>query len=182
MRHDVTLQDGTLTLRPLTPEDLPALCALADADLDEYRQMGTLPNTPASYEAALDSPTEMPFVILVGDELAGSTRYGDIRAAHAGLEIGWTWLARKWHSTGVNRRMKRLLLTHAFERMGMERVQLKTDVRNTRSQRAIEKLGALKEGVLRAHLRRPDGTLRDTVMYSVTRADWPAVQARLSQD
>ncbi|WP_022800463.1 GNAT family N-acetyltransferase [Deinococcus ficus] len=182
MRHDVTLQDGTLTLRPLTPEDLPALCALADADLGEYRQMGTLPNTPASYEAALDSPTEMPFVILVGGELAGSTRYGDIRAAHAGLEIGWTWLARKWHSTGVNRRMKRLLLTHAFERMGMERVQLKTDVRNTRSQRAIEKLGALKEGVLRAHLRRPDGTLRDTVMYSVTRADWPAVQARLSQD
>lgn len=182
MRHDVTLQDGTLTLRPLTPEDLPALCALADADLDEYRQMGTLPNTPASYEAALDSPTEMPFVILVGDELAGSTRYGDIRAAHAGLEIGWTWLARKWHGTGVNRRMKRLLLTHAFERMGMERVQLKTDVRNTRSQRAIEKLGAVKEGVLRAHLRRPDGTLRDTVMYSVTRADWPAVQARLGQD
>ena len=182
MRHDVTLQDGTLTLRPLTPEDLPALCALADADLDEYRQMGTLPNTPAYYEAALDSPTEMPFVILVAGELAGSTRYGDIRAAHAGLEIGWTWLARKWHGTGVNRRMKRLLLTHAFERMGMERVQLKTDVRNTRSQRAIEKLGAVKEGVLRAHLRRPDGTLRDTVMYSFTRADWPAVQARLSQD
>lgn len=180
MRHDVTLQDGTLTLRPLTPEDLPALCALADADLGEYRQMGTLPNTPASYEAALDSPTEMPFVILVGGELAGSTRYGDIRAAHSGLEIGWTWLTPEHWRTGVNRRMKRLLLTHAFEQMGMERVQLKTDILNTRSQRAIEGIGGVREGVLRSHMRRADGTMRDTVMYSVTRPEWEGVKARLA--
>ena len=76
--------------------------------------------------------------------------------------------------------MKRLLLTHAFEEMDMERVQIKTDILNTRSQRAIEGLGAVKEGVLRSHMRRADGTMRDTVLYAVTRADWPEVQARLT--
>ena len=75
--------------------------------------------------------------------------------------------------------MKRLLLAHAFEQMGMERVQLKTDFLNTRSQAAIEGLGAVREGILRSHMRRADGTMRDTVMYSVTRAEWPGVRARL---
>lgn len=142
--------------------------------------MGTLPNTPGYYAPALSDPTQMVFVIEVGGQLAGSTRYGDIRAAHAGLEIGWTWLVPEHWRTGVNRRMKRLLLAHAFEGMGMERVQLKTDILNTRSQAAIEGLGAVKEGVLRSHMRRADGTMRDTVMYSVTRAEWSEVRARLA--
>ncbi|ABF46388.1 GCN5-related N-acetyltransferase [Deinococcus geothermalis DSM 11300] len=142
--------------------------------------MSTPLDSPASYQAALDAPDQLPFVVEVGGALAGSTRYGDIRAAHRGLEIGWTWLHPRWHGSGVNRRMKRLLLAQAFEELGMERVQLKTDILNTRSQRAIEKLGAVREGVLRRHLRRPDGSMRDTVMYSVTREEWPEVKARLS--
>ncbi|WP_288434935.1 GNAT family protein, partial [uncultured Deinococcus sp.] len=110
---------------------------------------------------------------------AGSTRYGEMRPAHAGLEIGWTWLHPRWHGSGINRRMKLLLLEHAFGDLGMERVQLKTDHMNLRSQRAIEKLGATREGVLRRHLRRPDGTWRDTVMYSLLREEWLQAQARL---
>lgn len=181
MRHSLTLRDGDLTLRPLTEGDLPALCALAASCGDELRLMGSPPSSPAYYQAALDAPDALPFVVEVGGELAGSTRLGDLRAAHAGLEIGWTWLHPRHHGTGVNRRMKRLLLAHAFEKMGMERVQLKTDIRNVRSQRAIEGLGAVREGVLRAHMRRPDGSMRDTVMYSVTRAEWPGVRARLGE-
>ncbi|MFC4426434.1 GNAT family N-acetyltransferase [Deinococcus navajonensis] len=179
MHHDVTLHDGNLSLRPLTLADLPQLCALAAECAGELRFMGSSPATPAYYQAALGAPDHQPFVIEVDGELAGSTRYGDIRADHAGLEIGWTWLHPRWHGSGVNRRMKRLMLEHAFETLGMERVQIKTDILNRRSQRAIEKLGATREGVLRCHMRRADGTMRDTVMYSVVRAEWPEVQARL---
>lgn len=180
MRHSVTLTDGNVTLRPLTALDIPALCALADECADELRLMGTPPNTPAYYQSALDAPNQMPFVLLVDGELAGSTRYGDLRPADSGLEIGWTWLHPRHMRTGVNPRMKRLLLAHAFEQMHMERVQLKTDIRNTRSQGAIAKLGATREGVLRSHMRRPDGTMRDTVMFSITREEWPQVKANLT--
>ena len=179
MKHDLILKGGDLILRPLAETDIPALCALATRHADALRLLGTPPNTPAYYRAALDDPAQMAFVIEVGGVLAGSTRYGDIRQAHGGLEIGWTWLAPEHWRTGVNRRMKRLLLAHAFDEMGMERVQLKTDILNTRSQRAIEGIGGVREGVLRSHMRRADGTLRDTVMYSVVRAEWPAVRARL---
>lgn len=180
MRHSLTLKDGDLTLRPLTEADVPALCALAAACGDELRLMGSPPDRPAYYCAALAAPDALPFVVEVGGELAGSTRYGDLRPEHGGVEIGWTWLHPRQHGTGVNRRMKRLLLAHAFEVLNLERVQLKTDLLNLRSQRAIEGLGATREGVLRSHLRRPDGSMRDTVMYSVTRGEWPEVRRHLT--
>lgn len=180
MRHGLTLRDGDVTLRPLEEGDLLALCVLARDCGDELRLMGSPPTSPAYYRAALDALDQMPFVVEIGRELAGSTRYGDIRTAHGGLEIGWTWLHPRWHGTGLNRPMKHLMLAHAFGEMGMERVQIKTDILNTRSQRAIEKLGAVREGVLRRHMRRPDGTMRDTVMFSVTREEWPAVAQRLA--
>ncbi|AFD26448.1 GNAT family N-acetyltransferase [Deinococcus gobiensis] len=179
MRHDLSLRDAELTLRPLMEADVSALCALARSCVPELRWMGTPPTDPAYYLAALADPGQQPFVIEVGGELAGSTRYGEMRPAHAGLEIGWTWLHPRWHGSGINRRMKLLLLEHAFGDLGMERVQLKTDHMNLRSQRAIEKLGATREGVLRRHLRRPDGTWRDTVMYSLLREEWLQAQARL---
>lgn len=180
MNHDLTLRDGDLTLRPLTEADTPALCDLATRHAEALKFMGTPPNTDGYYRAALTDPTQLAFVVEVGGQLAGSTRYGDLRAAHSGLEIGWTWLTPEHWRTGVNRRMKRLLLAHAFEEMKMERVQLKTDILNTRSQRAIEGIGGVREGVLRSHMRRADGTMRDTVMYSLTRGEWEGVKARLA--
>ncbi|MFC3831747.1 MULTISPECIES: GNAT family N-acetyltransferase [Deinococcus] len=179
MQHAVVLTDGDLTLRPLTEADIGPLCALAADCGDELRFMGSPPATPEYYRAGLDAPNQLLFVVEVAGTLAGSTRYGDLRSADAGVEIGWTWLHPRWYGTGVNRRMKRLLLAHAFTGMGMERVQLKTDILNRRSQAAIAALGAVREGVLRSHMRRPDGTMRDTVMYSVTASEWPQVQARL---
>ncbi len=180
MHHASTLTEGNLTVRALTEADVPGLCELAADCPEELALMGTSPSDEAYYHSALEAPDQLPFAVMVDGALAGSTRYGDIRAAHAGLEIGWTWLHPRYMGSGINRRMKLLLLTHAFETLGMQRVQLKTDNLNIRSQRAIEKLGAVREGVLRRHQRRQDGSLRDTVMYSVTADEWPQVRVRLS--
>jgi RimJ/RimL family protein N-acetyltransferase len=125
----------------------------------------------------------VPFAIVLraSGRAVGSTRYIDIRRAHRGLEIGWTWIGREWQRTAVNSECKRLLLEHAFEVLGALRVQLKTDARNTRSQRAIERLGAKREGVLRAHMVLADGFVRDSVMYSVIAAEWPSVKQGLER-
>jgi RimJ/RimL family protein N-acetyltransferase len=112
-------------------------------------------------------------------QLAGSTSFLDIRTRDAGLEIGSTWYGKPFWRTHVNTASKLLLLTHAFDELGAIRVQLKTDARNTRSQRAIERLGAVKEGVLRCHMIYPNGFVRDSVMYSITCNEWPDVRARL---
>ena len=111
----------------------------------------------------------------------GSTRFGDIAPEHGRVEIGWTWLAPSAQRTAINTEAKLLQLRHAFDDLGATRVTLKTDARNERSQRAIERLGAVREGVLRHHLRMPDGFLRDTVYYSILAEEWPGVRARLEE-
>lgn len=112
-------------------------------------------------------------------KLAGSSSYLDVRVGHRGLEIGFTWYARAFQRTHVNTATKLALFEHAFEALGANRVQLQTDSRNQASQRAIERIGALKEGILRKHKIYPDGFVRDSVMYSVTVDDWPRVKERL---
>ena len=133
--------------------------------------------------AALAAGEQVPFAIVDthGGRAIGSTRYLDVRREHRGLEIGWTWIATAHQRSAVNTEAKRLLFTHAFDELGALRVQLKTDARNLRSQRAIERLGAVREGVLRSHVFAGDGVLRDTVMYSVLAGEWPAVRARLDR-
>jgi len=137
-------------------------------------------------EAALrarEQGTEMPFVILDKESgrLVGSTRFLNIAAAHRQLEIGSTWLSPAVWRTRVNTECKYLLLRHCFETLGAVRVQLKTDSRNVRSQQAIERIGAVREGVLRRHMILPDGYIRDTVMYSITDLEWPRVKERLER-
>ena len=109
----------------------------------------------------------------------GETTYLDIRRHDRGLEIGSTWIATPWQRTGINTEAKYLLLRHAFEELGAVRVQLKTDQRNRQSQAAIERLGAVHEGILRKHMIVQDGYLRDTVMYSITEDEWPRIKQRL---
>ena len=127
--------------------------------------------------------SQLPFAIvnLATGRAVGSTRYLDIARADRRLEIGWTWLGQDFWRTPLNTECKYLLLRHAFETLGCLRVQLKTDSRNTRSQRAIERLGAVREGVLRKHmiLSLKENYQRDTVMYSILDAEWPTVKARL---
>lgn len=112
--------------------------------------------------------------------IVGSTRYMDIQASHKGVEIGGTWYSLGVQGTAVNPECKDPLLSHAFEDWGAVRVQIKTDNNNLRSQRAIVKLGAKFEGRLRNHRIRRDGTLRDTMMYSITKDEWPEVKANLA--
>lgn len=113
-------------------------------------------------------------------EAVGGTTYLDVAPADKRLEIGNTWLGKAVWRTAINTEAKLLLLRHAFEELGCNRVQLKTDGRNERSQAAIARLGAVREGVLRAHMVMPDGWLRDTVMFSILAPEWPAVRARLT--
>ena len=131
--------------------------------------------------AAMREGREIAFAIvrLPDGAAVGSTRYIDLRRADRALEIGSTWLGPAVQRTGINTECKYLLLRHAFEDLGAVRVQLKTDVRNERSQRAIARIGAVREGVLRRHLTLGDGFVRDTVMFSITDAEWPATKERL---
>jgi RimJ/RimL family protein N-acetyltransferase len=131
-----------------------------------------------AYQAAGEA---LPFAVIDREtgRAIGCTRYMDIRTRNRGLEIGGTWYGRAYRRTGVNTECKYLLLRHAFEVYGCIRVQLKCDLRNEPSQRAIERLGATREGILRNHVIRPDGTIRSSVMYSITDAEWPGVRARL---
>ena len=133
--------------------------------------------------AARDDGRVMYVVRLLDDaapgRLVGTTSLGDTDVVNERTHIGWTAYSPDMWSTAVNPECKLLLLTHAFEDCGLGRVKIQTDLLNTRSQAAIAKLGAVREGVLRRHMRRADGTFRDTVVFSVTIDDWPSVRAGL---
>jgi N-acetyltransferase len=130
---------------------------------------------------ARQAGTEFPFVITDLDtkRIVGSTRFLDISLVHSSVEIGWTWLAPEVWRTRINTECKYLLLRHCFEVLRTVRVQFKTDVRNIQSQRALERIGAQKEGVLRRHRILPDGYVRDSVFYSIIAEEWPAAKCRL---
>lgn len=177
----VTLQQGALRLEPLREADLPALLALAEANRESQQFMnGT--QRPDWYRDALAdhrAHRAVTFAIRLAGELVGTTRFFDFNATLPSAEIGYTWLDSRQHGTGLNNMIKYLLLRHAFEEWQLVRVQLKTAASNLRSQRAIEKLGAQREGVLRNQRRLADGRLDDTVMYSITDREWPQVKQQL---
>jgi N-acetyltransferase len=132
---------------------------------------------------AAQAQREVPFAIVLARDgkAVGSTRYLEIRLEHLRVEIGWTWVAQSVWGSGVNVEAKLLLLGHAFERVGLRRVEFKTDARNARSRGALEALGARFEGVLRKHMVVQCGAPRDSAYYSVIDDDWPEVKASLSR-
>lgn len=125
--------------------------------------------------------TDVPFAVfhLASGRVAGATRYMNITPKDRGLEIGGTWYGLEFQRTVVNTECKYLLMTYAFETLNVIRVQLKTDLLNERSQRAIERIGAKKEGILRNHMILPDGRIRDSVFYSILDTEWPDVKKNL---
>lgn len=131
--------------------------------------------------AARAEGTQIPYATVdaATGRVVGSTRLMQINTANRRLEIGWTFLSESWQRTGVNTEAKLLMLTHAFETMGMNRVELLTDVRNAKSRAAIARLGATHEGVLRQHMVMRDGWIRDTAVYSITRPEWPEAKRAL---
>ncbi|WP_339261205.1 GNAT family protein [Lysinibacillus sp. FSL K6-3209] len=181
------LENNVVLLRPLVREDSQALL-VAGSYPEIWSYMSTTIEDKSDVqnfvENALSNKSlmkEYPFVIVdkLSGQIIGSTRFMDIDSKHQRLEIGTTWLTPSFWRTAVNTNCKYLLLTYCFEVLGLQRVQIKTDYDNIRSQKAIERIGATKEGVLRNHMIRKDGSTRHTVMYSITLQEWPEVKARL---
>lgn len=183
-----TISNSFVTLRPLAIEEAEAYLEIGrDADIWDYLfpdPFSTLEDAGRWISGMLKRSREsgdIPFSVYdnASGRLAGSSSYLDVRIDHAGLEIGFTWYGKDFQRTHVNTAAKLALLRNAFEVLGANRVQLQTDSRNRASQRAIERLGAIREGVLRKHKIYPDGYVRDSVMYSVTLDEWPVVRNRL---
>lgn len=184
-----TLRSDQVALEPLDAAHVPALeAAAADGELWQLRYASVPPpgGMAAYVEQALRAQQAglmLPFAVRELGEggIVGTTRYYDLDADLPRLAIGYTWYARRWQHTGLNTACKLLLLEHAFATLGCVAVAWHTDILNTRSQRAIARLGATREGVLRAHKRRADGSIRDTVCFSMLAAEWPAAREALRQ-
>ncbi len=183
----VTLEGHGVRLEPLSAEHQPGLeAAAADGELWKlfFTSVPAPGETRAYVEEALRGQDEghmLPWAVrdIVSGALVGTTRYHDVVAAADRVEIGWTWYAASRQRTHVNTACKLMLMEHAFETVGCGVVGLRTDNLNFRSQRAIEALGAKKDGAIRHHALRRDGSVRDSVMYSVLATEWPDVRKHL---
>jgi N-acetyltransferase len=183
----ITLEANGIRLEPLCEQHHADLkTAAADGKLWQlwYTNVPTPEQMAEFVTKALrgqDAGHMLPWVVrdLVGDSIVGTTRYHDIIAEVDRVEIGYTWYAKRCQRTHVNTTCKLLLLEHAFDALGCKVVGLRTDNFNFTSQRAIEALGAKRDGVIRHHFPRRDGSVRDTVMYSILASEWPAVRTHL---
>jgi RimJ/RimL family protein N-acetyltransferase len=182
----VTLAGRHVRLEPLAREHVPGLQqAAADGELWNlwYTSVPAPADTAAYVDKALallGQGLALPFVVKDGDgTIVGSTRFGNVDADNRRVEIGWTWYARRVQRTALNTEAKRLLLAHAFEALGCVAVEFRTHWFNHASRNAIARLGAKQDGVLRRHLKMPDGTWRDTVVFSILDHEWESVKHHL---
>ncbi len=188
--HPVTLTGRTVRLEPLSIDHVPDLASVGlKDDIWRYMRYGLMNSEVGLRDWVVEllhlqeKGTDLPFaVIYLESECAiGCTRFLNIQTDYRGLEIGGTWYGMDYQGTKVNPECKYLLLLHAFETLGCIRVQFKTDVRNLRSQRAIEALGAVKEGILRKHMITKDGFTRDSIIYSILDSEWYQVKVKLER-
>ncbi|MCH7342267.1 GNAT family N-acetyltransferase [Pelomonas sp. CA6] len=185
--HPVTLRGRVVQLEPLSLDHVEGLCehGLEPALWQWIPTQALTPEDMRAYVvqalAEQERGQSLPFAIrdLASGQLAGCTRFGNISAADRRLEIGWTFVGLPFQRSGVNTEAKTLLLTHAFETLGAYRVELKTDVLNETSRRAIARLGATQEGIFRRHVITHSGRARDTVYFAILDHEWPAVKQRL---
>ena len=180
----VILESRGVRLRPLCIADEKGIqTAASDGQLWKLRVTSVPePHEALAYiETALQADNRLAFAVtnLTSGEVLGATSYHDILPAVKRLEIGYTWYAARCQRTHINSTCKLLLMTHAFETLGCHVVGWRTDNFNFASQQAIERLGAQKDGVIRGHGLRRDGTIRDTVMYSLRAGEWPEARAQL---
>jgi RimJ/RimL family protein N-acetyltransferase len=185
----VVLAGELVELSPLKADDHDGLVAAAsDGELWTLSYTGVprpeeMREAIAAYLAQRDNGTMMPFTVRrasTGD-VVGVTTFCNVDAANRRVEIGYTWYARSAQKTGINTEAKLLLLGHAFERLDCIAVEFRTHWLNQQSRRAIERLGAKQDGVLRSHSLMRDGALRDTVVFSIIQSEWPAVRSELQR-
>ena len=184
----VTLEGKRVRLEPLSLEKHFKGLLEIGLEPELWRWTLTVPSTPEEFRAYLQEGLDeqargkaIPFVVIerTSERVVGHTRYANIEPAHRRLEIGWTWYGLPWQRTAVNTETKLLLLTHAFESLGMQRVELKTDALNARSRAAIERIGGKFEGIFRKHGVASSGRIRDTAYFSIIDDEWPAAKRRL---
>jgi RimJ/RimL family protein N-acetyltransferase len=182
----VTLNGKYVRLLPLAHDHASALCdAVRDGELWRlwYTSVPSPEGMVKEIERRLDLHAKalmLPFTVVAADgRIVGMTTYMNVDNVHRRVEIGSTWYARSVQRSPLNTEAKRLLLAHAFDTLGCIAVELRTHRLNTQSRRAIERLGAQLDGILRSHQRSPDGSLRDTAVYSITAAEWPTVRMHL---
>jgi RimJ/RimL family protein N-acetyltransferase len=183
-----TLTGAVVRLEPLTLEHLPELTRVALSVSEIFTHFALPMRSAAEIEQTfvhgLAKQTASEIVafttrLVASGELIGGTLLRLVDRTVPSVEIGGTWIVPRWQRTCVNTEAKLLQLSHCFEQLGCQRVELKTDVRNERSQAAIARIGATREGVLRSHMRRVDGSLRDSVLFSMLASEWPDRRERL---
>jgi RimJ/RimL family protein N-acetyltransferase len=187
MLDPIILEGKHVRLEPLSLEHLDDLCAVGlnpalwrmagrtmetREDMKRYIEEAFLPETAGEAHA-------FATIDKASGKAVGSTRYGNIALPHKRLEIGWTWIGKPFQRTHINTEAKYLMLRHAFETLGLTRVELKANAKNEQSRRAMERIGAKYEGVLRRHITLPNGTVRDTVYYSIIHDEWEKVKSGL---
>lgn len=186
----VTLAGKHVRLEPMTEAHVSGLAEIGVGQsfwdfmlYGNIRSIDDMRNWVFDILSRAEKGSDLPFVAihLASGRVAGATRYLNIVPKDRGLEIGGTWYGTEFQRTPLNTECKYLLLRHAFETLGCIRVQLKTDLRNERSQKAIERIGAVKEGILRNHMILPDGRYRHSVFYSILDTEWPEVKKRLEE-
>jgi len=182
--ENIILENKNVLLRPLIQEDEKGLSEIAfDPDIWEFTvsvamnliELKNYINTAIEDRIRF---SRYPFTIVDknSSEIAGSTSYGNISIKDKRLEIGWTWLGKKFRGTGLNKECKFLLLQYAFEHLKFERVEFKTDVLNMASRKALKKIGAKEEGILRSHTLMHDGRRRDTIYFSILADEWKEIK------
>ena len=183
----IVLENHLVRLQPLAEEDREKLWPLAQ-ESDIWAFTPSKADTRESWDAYFDQALSLreqhqryPFLIVekASGQVAGSTSYGNFSIPDRRVEIGWTWLGKPFRGSHLNKACKFLLLSFAFEKMDMQRVELKTDVRNLRSRAAMKSMGAKEEGILRSHTAMHDGHRRDTIYYSILEHEWLDIRASL---
>jgi RimJ/RimL family protein N-acetyltransferase len=185
--NSITLNGQRARLAPLSQDHLTDLQAAAsDGHLWElfFTSVPSPENLTTWFKVAIEQQAKglaLPFTVFdqIQNKVIGATRYCNIDCANKRLEIGYTWYAQSYQRSAINTECKLLLLTHAFEMLDCNAVEFRTDWFNQRSQKAIERLGAKRDGVLRSHMILPDGRVRDTVVYSILKHEWEGVKANL---
>jgi len=185
----IPLENEHVLVRPIEPGDRDGLLKIALAP-EIWRYFVTRVSTPEDFDVFFDAMLEdhaagRRVVFLVSDKSgrgpAGSMSYGNLAERDGRLEIGWSWLGTGFHGAGINRWAKYLLLGNAFERLGAQRVEFKTDQLNVQARAGLRNIGAVEEGTLRSFNPMPDGRRRDAVYYSVLRDEWPWVKEQLER-
>jgi N-acetyltransferase len=185
----IVLEGDFVRLEPMTLEHHAGLTAVG-LDPEIWRFTLVVVQTPEEMRGYMDAALELqrggaalPFVTIERSfgRIVGSTRFGNYDPANRRIEIGWTWIAPRWQRTAINTEAKYLMLSHAFEKLHCVRVELKTDVLNTRSRKAMLRIGAKEEGVLRKHSLVWDGRYRDSIYYSILDDEWATVKQELEK-